>query len=1042
MASSSKSRKIYHVFLSFRGTDVRNNFLSHLYTALELKGIYTYIDSEVLRKGEKIEPALMKAIEESRTAIIVFSEDYASSSWCLDEVAKIMECKEERDLMVFPVFYKVEPKEVRTPREKYRQAMVKHESKHGENSEKLKRWKEALFNASNLSGWHLKEGDDLEHIQRIVKEIAAHLGRTPLDVAKHPVGINSRVAKLKSMFNLKLDDSALMVGLWGQGGIGKTTLAKAIYNDISGQFEGSCFLADVREASKDCKDLVTLQENLLSEILLREQRLVVPCVAAGKNLIQERLCHKKVLLILDDVDDSRQLDALAGEIKWFGNGSLVIFTTRDEHLLIAHRIDQEHVYAIKPLDDSEARKLLSKHAFSTHQTLEIRIDLVDGVLNYAQGLPLALEVLGSFLCGRKEDEWESTLRKLSTSPNKSINDVLKISYDGLEENEKEIFLHIACFFKGRNSEYVKKVLECCDLEPIIGFRVLIERSLIRIRYKIIKMHDLIQLMGIDIVNKECRDDPRRRSRLWLYNDVLDVLQNKKGGCDVKAIVLEPPELKVLSIRPNAFKKMTRLKLLIVHNVHNSFQGPIWLPNELRWIQWAGHGFWNPHFSPGPKKLMRLEMSNCSIAGVVKLNKDFQRLRYIKLSDCESLVSTPDLSFAPNLEELKLWNCKNLIEAHESIAYHDKLQVLHFQWCPELHVFPNVLKTQNLRDLNLSVCSKFERFPDISHELGGLKKLSIVHTAIKELPASIENLVSLEVMYLDICKNPVHIPSNIYKLQKLQLFRSSFRPIVFPKLQDSIDPCMKNGLSNLNRLDLTLCNLSEDSSCCVRLSRGEMPKWFRPIGEGSISFMASKDLYDKFLGLVFCAVCDNEAEEYSLNIQAHFNGKRQGSCYILEMLMRPGGIMLNHCPPSDLWKEVHFGQIDGSYAQFSLTFHGFCLKEWGFRIICKQLEDDLKITLRDNKLIDPAFLYEIGHDIMDSEVESSHMHEANPIEIGLLKNLQESSHMHVNRLVQFDLDCSSGSYDGYSDLVLGEDAVDYPTDLSQNPNRKHYLCLPE
>ncbi|KAL3739682.1 hypothetical protein ACJRO7_021013 [Eucalyptus globulus] len=158
MASSLKSERIYHVFLSFRGEDVRNNFLGHLYKALDQKGIYTYVDSEELRKGEQIVPALMKAIEESHIAIIVFSKDYASSSWCLEEVARIMDCKEDRNLLVFPLFYKVEPKEVRTPREKYKEAMLKHESKFGTDSKEVKRWKKALFDAGSLFGWHLKDG--------------------------------------------------------------------------------------------------------------------------------------------------------------------------------------------------------------------------------------------------------------------------------------------------------------------------------------------------------------------------------------------------------------------------------------------------------------------------------------------------------------------------------------------------------------------------------------------------------------------------------------------------------------------------------------------------------------------------------------------------------------------------------------------------------------------------------------------------------------------------------------------------------------------
>ncbi|KAI6695204.1 hypothetical protein NL676_022914 [Syzygium grande] len=157
MAASVNLKGNYHVFLSFRGTDVRKSFLAHLYAALDQKGIYTYVDSEELRKGEHIMPVLMRAINDSRIAIIIFSEDYASSPWCLEEVVKIMECKERRGLMVFPVFYKVEPREVRTPRESYQVAMVKHESKFGKDSEKVKRWKKALFDAGSLSGWDLND---------------------------------------------------------------------------------------------------------------------------------------------------------------------------------------------------------------------------------------------------------------------------------------------------------------------------------------------------------------------------------------------------------------------------------------------------------------------------------------------------------------------------------------------------------------------------------------------------------------------------------------------------------------------------------------------------------------------------------------------------------------------------------------------------------------------------------------------------------------------------------------------------------------------
>ncbi|XP_039157562.1 disease resistance protein RUN1-like [Eucalyptus grandis] len=448
---------------------------------------------------------------------------------------------------------------------------------------------------------------------------------------------------LKSMLNLESNDDVVMVGLWGQGGIGKTTLVKALYNSTFRQFEGSCFLANVRETSKGCKDLVTLQEILLKDTLLLQQRLEVSTVDKGINIIQRRLGCKKVLLILDDVDDLRQLNALAGDGKWFGNGSRIIITTRDRHLLTCQGIYQDHVYEVEALDDNQACELLSKHASHMHQ---IRIDLVNGALNYAKGLPLALEVLGSLLSGETEDVWESTLMKLSRSPNKNINNVLKISYEGLDENEKEIFLHVACFFRGWTRQYTKKVLESCDLETTVGFEILVQRSLIRIEYDILEMHDLIQLMGKDIVNQECPGDPRRRSRLWLYDDVDEVLSHDEEDCAVKAIVLELPKWTEMCIHPDAFTKMRRLRLLILRNVLDSFQGLLCLPKGLRWFEWPRCARWIPKFSSGSMKLVGIDMRQASVTIVPKkfkvsiyLHRSFHCLLHLHVYMCITCTRT-------------------------------------------------------------------------------------------------------------------------------------------------------------------------------------------------------------------------------------------------------------------------------------------------------------------------------------------------------------------------------------------------------------------
>ncbi|KAK3416412.1 hypothetical protein EUGRSUZ_H02141, partial [Eucalyptus grandis] len=359
------------------------------------------------------------------------------------------------------------------------------------------------------------------------------------------------------MITTKSDNDVLFIGLWGKGGIGKTTLAKALYNAIFRQFDSSCFLANIRETSKDSKDLVPLQGKLLFEIL--GQELAVSSVDRGINLIQERLCHKRVLLVLDDVNEVRQLDALAGECEWFGEGSIIIITSRDRHMLASLGIDKYHIYEVKTLDHLEALELFNKHALPRNNKIVIRRDLVDAALHYANGLPLALEILGRFLRGRGEHEWKSALSKLAKSPNEKINGVLKLSYDGLEHHEKEIFLDIACFFKGRTINYIMKVLDGCDFDTTIGVQVLVEKSLIFKDRGMLCIHDLIQMMGMDIVKQECLGDPGKRSRLWLYDDVHYVLSENMGTSAVKAIVLDLPKPKEIHIGLDAFTNMRRLR---------------------------------------------------------------------------------------------------------------------------------------------------------------------------------------------------------------------------------------------------------------------------------------------------------------------------------------------------------------------------------------------------------------------------------------------------------------------------------------------------
>ena len=154
--SSSSPRWKYHVFLSFRGEDTRNSFTDHLYAALKQKGIFTFKDNVKLEKGKMIALKLSEAIEESLFAIVILSKNYAFSTWCLDELVKIMECRKKKGLIVLPIFYDVYPSDIRKQAGFCAQAFVEHKKSFEENMEIVHTWKVALTEVANLSGWPLQ----------------------------------------------------------------------------------------------------------------------------------------------------------------------------------------------------------------------------------------------------------------------------------------------------------------------------------------------------------------------------------------------------------------------------------------------------------------------------------------------------------------------------------------------------------------------------------------------------------------------------------------------------------------------------------------------------------------------------------------------------------------------------------------------------------------------------------------------------------------------------------------------------------------------
>ncbi|XP_006588011.2 disease resistance protein RUN1 [Glycine max] len=622
--------------------------------------------------------------------------------------------------------------------------------------------------------------DDDELLKEIVKLVLKRLGKHLVN-SKGLVGIDKKIADIESLIRKESKDTRL-IGIWGMGGIGKTTLPQEVFNKLQSEYQGSYFLANEREqSSKD--GIISLKKEIFTELLGHVVKIDTP-----NSLPNDTIRRMKVLIVLDDVNDSDHLEKLLGTLDHFGAGSRILITTRDEQVLNANKADE--IYRLREFNFDKAFELFKLNAFNQSDNQSEYDELSQRVVNYAKGIPLVLKVLARLLRGKNKEVWESELDKLEKMPLREVCDIMKLSYVDLDRKEQQIFLDLACFFLRSQTkitiDYLNSLLKDSesDNSVVVGLERLKDKALITfLENNFISIHDSLQEMACEIVRQESTGDPGSRSRLWDLDDIYEALKNYKGNEAIRSILLHLPTTKKENLSPRLFAKMNRLRFLEV-SVEDNYdcfdilaKGLKFLATELRFLSWKSYSGKSLPEIFSTEKLVILKLPYSGMEKLWLGVKNLVNLKELDLRCSKKLKELPDISKATNLEVILLRGCSMLTNVHPSIFSLPKLERLNLSDCESLNILTSNSHLRSLSYLDLDFCKNLKKFSVVSKNMKELRlgctkvkalpssfghqsKLKLLHlkgSAIKRLPSSFNNLTQL--LHLDVkeCKSLQSLP---------------------------------------------------------------------------------------------------------------------------------------------------------------------------------------------------------------------------------------------------------------------------------------------
>ncbi|CAL9241827.1 unnamed protein product [Arabidopsis halleri] len=809
----------HQVFINFRGTELRNNFISHLEKALLNKKVNVFID--IRERIGKDKDIFFQRIRESRITIAVISSKYTESKWCLNELAEIQKCVLAETMEVFPVFYKVDVGMVEKQTGEFGENFKKLLEQHHSESEK---WERALKFVTTKLGVRVDEKSfECDIVDHVVKDVMKAINEIPTDQGtKSPrgdiivlpegknirgepesssswsskaspfFGIETRLEQLKEKLDFESNEVTRVVGVVGMPGIGKTTLAKKVLEDWGYEFSHTMFLDDVREKSK-YPEIHNLQMELLCGLTnIKYERKEQTETDLLLKFLKVEVSKNKVLFVLDDVSEKSQIENILGEREWLKEGSKVLITTNSKSV-VKGMVNE--TYLVPGLSDNDALNYFERHAFSVSCEPSF-MKLAREFVEYSRGNPLALKVLGGELLGKQKSYWESKLGTLAKSPiSNTIQDALRIPYDDLNLHHKNLFLDVACFFRFEDEYHVRSFLDSSVHENVSEIKDLADKFLINICGDRLEINDLMYTFAMGLESQSSSEDSTSGRRLSNHGEIITVLRNKVEATKVRGIFLDMSEVpKEMKLGSDTFKEMNDLRYLKFFDSScpkeceadcnlNFPNGLRFTLEKIRYLHWLKFPLKIFPRSFNPKNLIDLKLPYSQLEQVWKGEKDTSKLKWLDLNHSSKLRTLSGLSLARNLQSMNLEGCTKLETVHHELKNMESLLFLNLRGCTSLESLPK-MKLISLKTLILSGCSNLDEFNLISENL---EELYLDGTAIKGLPSDIGNLQRLVLLKLKDCKKLLSLPDSIRNLKALEkLILSGCSSLVsFPEVKQSL-----------------------------------------------------------------------------------------------------------------------------------------------------------------------------------------------------------------------------------------------------------------